>query len=867
MTRYNPRESEPKWRDRWAEADIDRAGDPDTPGQDNYYVLEMFPYPSGRIHVGHSRNYAMGDVVARYKRAKGFNVLHPMGWDAFGLPAENAARERGIHPRNWTLDNIKVMRAQLKRLGLALDWSREIATCEPDYYRHQQAIFLKFFEKGLVYRHKANVNWDPVDQTVLANEQVVDGRGWRSGAIVVKRDLDQWFFKITDYADSLLDGLDTLDRWPEKVRIMQRNWIGRSRGAQILFPFVEPEDAQRFGAEGIEVFTTRPDTLFGASFLALAPDHDIVRTLGEEDPSIDSFADYCRRTGKTQEEIEKAPKRGIDLGVKVRHPFDKDWEIPVWAANFVLSSYGTGAIFGSPAGDQRDLDFARKYDLPVTPVVLPEGESPDTYKIDDTAYTGDGTIYNSRFLDGLSTHDAIEAATEKLEKLKLGEGATTFRLRDWLVSRQRYWGCPIPIIHCPDCGPVPVPESELPVALPEDVSFDEPGNPLDRHDDWKSVSCPKCGTDAMRETDTLDTFVCSSWYFLRFTSPWRDDIPFEADTAAKWLPVDQYVGGVEHAILHLLYARFFTRALHDCGLINLPKGEPFAGLFTQGMVTHETYKSSDGRWLAPTDVEMRGANRVEIATGNPVETGAIEKMSKSKKNVVDLDAFIEDFGADAVRWFVLSDSPPERDVEYTDGGVDGVWRFIQRVWALIDAHPDHAPKPDMPVGEVSGEALELRRAAHRALNDVSSGIEGFRFNTAVAHVHDFVNALRKLALDTNQPDNLAARSEALGLLAQMLAPFMPHLAEEAWEQIGGEGMLAKRAWPDADKALLVENSVTIAVQVNGKRRDEINLAVDADKDVAEAAALATEGAVRALEGLTVRKVIVVPGRIVNIVAT
>ena len=865
MSRYDAATVEPKWQKAWDEAGVFTATrDAEKP---KYYVLEMFPYPSGRIHMGHVRNYTMGDVIARYKASCGFSVLHPMGWDAFGLPAENAARERGIHPRNWTLDNIKVMRAQLKRLGLALDWSREIATCEPDYYKHQQAIFLKFFEKGLVYRHKANVNWDPVDQTVLANEQVVDGRGWRSGAIVVKRDLDQWFFRITDYADSLLDGLDTLERWPEKVRVMQRNWIGRSRGARIVFPFVEPEDVQRFGTEGIEVFTTRPDTLFGASFLALAPDHDIVRTLGDEDPSIDAFADYCRRTGKTQEEIEKAPKRGVDLGVKVRHPFDKEWEIPVWAANFVLSTYGTGAIFGSPAGDQRDLDFARKYDLPVTPVVLPDGESPDNYQIDDTAYTGDGTIYNSRFLDGLNTHDAIEAATEKLESLKLGEGATTYRLRDWLVSRQRYWGCPIPIIHCPDCGAVPVPETELPVALPEDVSFDEPGNPLDRHDSWKSVDCPKCGTAAKRETDTLDTFVCSSWYFLRFTAPWREDIPFEADTAAQWLPVDQYVGGVEHAILHLLYARFFTRALHDCGLINLPDGEPFAGLFTQGMVTHETYKSTDGRWLLPTDVENRAGQKVEIATGNPVETGPIEKMSKSRKNVVDLDDFIEDFGADAVRWFVLSDSPPERDVEYTDGGVDGVWRFIQRVWALIENHPDHAPRPDLPVGDVAGEALDLRRAAHRALNDVSSGIEGFRFNTAVAHIHDFVNALRKLALDTNQPENLAARSEALGLLAQMLAPFMPHLAEEAWEQIGGEGMLAKRAWPEANKALLVENSVTIAVQVNGKRRDEINLAVGADKDVAETAALATEGAVRALEGLTVRKVIVVPGRIVNIVAT
>ena len=867
MTRYNPRESEPKWRDLWAEADIDAAGDPATSGRENYYVLEMFPYPSGRIHVGHSRNYAMGDVVARYKRAKGFNVLHPMGWDAFGLPAENAARDRGVHPGAWTHDNIKVMRGQLKRLGLALDWSREFATCDPDYYKHQQAIFLKLFEAGLVYRKKASVNWDPVDHTVLANEQVVDGRGWRSGAMVVTRELDQWFFKITDYADELLDGLETLDRWPDKVRLMQKNWIGRSRGARIVFPFVEKEDARRFGCEGIEVFTTRPDTLFGASFLALAADHPITRSLSEDDPEIESFAEYCKRTGGTQEEIEKAPKRGVDLNVKVRHPFDPKWEIPVWSANFVLSTYGTGAIFGSPAGDQRDLDFARKYDLPVKPVVLPAGEDAAHYAIDDTAYTGDGTIFNSDFLNGLDSAQAIDAAITRLEKLKLGEGATTYRLRDWLVSRQRYWGCPIPIIHCESCGAVPVPGDQLPVELPEDVTFDKPGNPLDRHADWKAVDCPKCSGPARRETDTLDTFVCSSWYFLRFTSPGCEDTPFDGETAARWMPVDQYVGGVEHAILHLLYARFFTRALRDCGLIDLPGGEPFAGLFTQGMVTHETYRADDGRWLSPLEVETRGGKTVEITTGRPVETGAVEKMSKSKKNVVDLDAFIEDFGADAVRWFVLSDSPPERDVEYTDEGVEGVWRFIQRIWALIDSHPDGAPSPDQRAGNVSGDALELRRAAHKALHEVSSAIEGFRFNNAVARIHDLVNSLRKLATDGDDADAVAVRSEALGLLSLMISPFMPHLAEECWSQLGGTGLVAQTPWPDADPAMLVDDTVVVAVQVNGKRRDEIELAKDADKDAAEAAALAAPGTIRALEGLTVRKVIVVPGRIVNIVAT
>lgn len=864
MSRYNPREAEPKWQAAWAERDAFRAGGPEAQnGKPKYYVLEMFPYPSGRIHVGHSRNYTMGDVVARYKRARGFDVLHPMGWDAFGLPAENAARDRGVHPGKWTYDNIDVMRKQLQRLGLALDWSREIATCDPSYYKHQQAIFLKFLEKGLAYRRTAKVNWDPVDQTVLANEQVIDGRGWRSGALVVQRELDQWFFRITDYADVLTDAIGTLDRWPDKVRTMQANWIGRSRGAEVRFPLAEDDLAARFG-KTIDVFTTRPDTLFGASFLALAPDHPIVKALAEDDPEVDRFCHECARMGTTEEEIEKAPKRGVDLGIKVRHPFDDSWEIPVWTANFVLSGYGTGAIFGSPAGDQRDLDFARKYELPVTPVVLPPSADAATHTIENEAFTGHGTIYNSRFLDGLPTAEAIERAIEELEKRGLGKGATSYRLRDWLVSRQRYWGCPIPVVHCSRCGVVPVPEEQLPVTLPEDVTFDHPSNPLERHPTWKDTDCPKCGKPARRETDTLDTFVCSSWYFLRFTSPWDEDRPFKAKDAEHWMPVDQYVGGIEHAILHLLYARFFTRALNDCGLMNMPSGEPFAGLFTQGMVTHETYKSAEGKWLSPEEVERREGIPVEIATGKPASVGAIEKMSKSKKNVVDLDAFIENYGADAARWFVLSDSPPERDVEYTDSGVEGVWRFIQRLWTTIASLPDGAPGPATIADAADGEALDIRRAAHKALSSVTDSIEGFRFNSAVAQVHDLVNTLRKYA--PSDEAGVAAKAEALGILVRIIAPFIPHLAEECWARLGGEGLVLDAAWPEADPALLVEDTITLPIQVNGKRRAQIDVPKGAPEETVKTLALALDGVARATEGLTVRKVIVVQDRIVNIVA-
>ena len=665
-SRYNPQAAESHWRKAWADAAIFRAKPPaEAPGQEKSYVLEMFPYPSGKLHMGHVRNYAMGDVVARHRRAHGHNVLHPMGWDAFGLPAENAAIERGVHPADWTYKNIDSMRAQLEKLGLTLDWSREFATCDEEYYGEQQRLFLKFVEGGLAYRRSSKVNWDPVDNTVLANEQVIDGKGWRTGAPVEQRELTQWFLRITQYADELLKGIDTLENWPDKVRLMQANWIGKSRGATVKWPFAK--DAPSGFGDGIEVYTTRPDTLYGASFLALAADHPIVRKLADDRPDIKAFVADAARIGTSEEAIEKAPKLGVDLGFTVRHPFDPGWEIPVWTANFVLSTYGTGAIFGSPAGDQRDLDFARKYDLPVTPVVLPPETSADDHVITDTAYTGPGTIYNSDFLNGLSTEEAIAAAIARLEENGLGTGTVNYRLRDWGVSRQRYWGCPIPIVHCDDCGVVPVPEADLPVTLPKDVSFDKPGNPLAHHPTWKKTSCPSCGKPAERETDTLDTFVDSSWYYARFASV------SDPEERAYWLPVDQYVGGVEHAVLHLLYARFVARALHDLGELQLPGGEPFAGLFTQGMVTHETYKKSDGKWVEPADVERRDGGLYLKGSDEQVEAGPIEKISKSRKNVVDPDEIIATFGADTARWFVLSDSPP--DSRPQDGLAQRVARY------------------------------------------------------------------------------------------------------------------------------------------------------------------------------------------------
>ena len=858
MARYNPKESEPRWRDAWDKAQAFRTAD--APGdRPKYYVLEMFPYPSGRIHMGHVRNYALGDVVARYKRAQGFDVLHPMGWDAFGMPAENAAMERGVHPKGWTYDNIAAMREQLKRLGLSIDWSREFATCDPEYYGQQQRWFLKLLERGLVYRKEGVVNWDPVDMTVLANEQVIDGLGWRSGAPVEKRKLTQWFLRITDYADALLEGLTTLERWPDKVRLMQENWIGKSQGLRFRFAYAGGAPQ---GAEEIEVYTTRPDTLFGASFVGVAADHPLAAMVAAGNPAAAAFVEECRQGAATEAAIEAGEKKGFDTGITVAHPFDEGRKLPVYIANFVLMDYGTGAIFACPAHDQRDLEFARKYHLPVTEVVLPPGADPETFHVGDEAYTGPGTIINSGFLDGLSIEEAKAEAVSRIERMGRGKGAVVFRLRDWGVSRQRYWGCPIPVIHCGTCGPVPVPDDQLPLTLPEDVAFDRPGNPLLRHPTWKHTACPKCGAPAERETDTLDTFVDSSWYFVRFTAPHADQ-PIDRAKADRWMAVDQYIGGVEHAVLHLLYARFITRALADEGM--LEAREPFAGLFTQGMVTHETYRvAGQGRFVTPAEVEKRDGVLVEAASGTPVEVGSIEKMSKSKKNVVDPADIFESHGADASRLFVLSDSPPARDVQWTASGLEGAWRLVHRIWSEFDVHPaDPFQETD---GADAERAAELHRITHRTVKAVTEAIEGFRFNSAIARLYEFLNALKGFPIEGVGPAVLGARHEALSALARLIAPFAPHLAEECWARLGEAGMVVDAPWPVYDPELATEDVLILPVQVNGKRRGEIRVAAGASAKEVEAIALADEDVRRHLEGMTVRKVIVVQNRIVNIVA-
>jgi leucyl-tRNA synthetase len=869
--RYNAKEAEPKWRKVWNEHDLFRTKNEDS--RPKYYVLEMFPYPSGRIHMGHVRNYTMGDVVARYKRAKGFNVLHPMGWDAFGMPAENAAMQNKVHPKEWTYANIASMRGQLQSMGLSLDWSREIATCDPAYYKHQQRMFLDFLEAGIVDRKTAKVNWDPVDQTVLANEQVIDGRGWRSGAPVEQRELTQWFFKITDFAQDLNDALDRLDRWPEKVRLMQRNWIGRSEGLLVRFG-LDPATAPN-GESELEIYTTRPDTLFGAKFLALAPDHPLAKAVASGNPDLAAFIEECKRSGTAQETIDKAEKLGFDTGIRAVHPFDPSWTLPVYVANFILMEYGTGAIFGCPAHDQRDLDFVNKYDLGNTPVVCPPDVDPASFVITDTAYDGDGRMINSRFLDGMSIADAKEEVARRLESQTrhnrpVAERKVNFRLRDWGISRQRYWGCPIPIIHCEACGVVPVPKDQLPVTLPEDVNFDVPGNPLDRHPTWRHVKCPQCAGPARRETDTMDTFVDSSWYFARFTNPHLTDRPTDRATVDHWLPVDQYIGGIEHAILHLLYSRFFTRAMKATGHAGLD--EPFAGLFTQGMVVHETYKAQDGSWVMPSDVRIEtegGARRgVHIATGAPVEIGSIEKMSKSKKNTVDPDDIIGSYGADTARWFMLSDSPPERDVIWTEEGVQGAGRFVQRIWRLVSELSLHAASAN---GAVASGPLgtAVRKAAHKALAAVGEDVERLRFNRCVAHIYELANSLQddlNQAGSGDEPGAAEAFREAGRIFVQLLAPMMPHLAEECWQTLGQPGLVAEAPWPDVEHALLVENAVTLPVQVNGKKRADVTVARDADQATIEAAVLSLEAVQRAMEGKPARKIIVVPQRIVNVVA-
>jgi leucyl-tRNA synthetase len=867
-SRFNPSKADAHWQKVWDQAGTFRASD--ETNRPKAYILEMFPYPSGRIHVGHARNYTMGDVLARYRRMKGFEVLHPMGWDAFGMPAENAAMERNVHPGEWTWSNIATMRGQLKRLGFALDWSREFATCDPAYYGQEQALFLDLFEAGLVYRKQSEVNWDPVDMTVLANEQVIDGRGWRSGALVQRRKLNQWFLKITDFAEELLDGLLALDTWPDKVRLMQENWIGKSRGMRFRFELGRPVD----GHESFEVFTTRPDTIFGASFAALSPDHPIALALAGQNPGLAAFIAECKTGGTTAAELETMEKKGFDTQIGVVHPLDPEWRLPLYVANFVLMDYGTGAIFGSPGHDQRDWEFATKYGLDIRLQYVPKGFVFDG--IANRISTPDGSLFadikeaayitradedglfeylDPRFVALVSaatgrpqdfTHgEAIDAVTRDFEHKGVGEGTTVWRLRDWGVSRQRYWGTPIPIVHCQSCGAVPVPRDQLPIELPQDVSFDVPGNPLERHPTWKHVACPGCGGSAARETDTLDTFVDSSWYFIRFASQ-PADRPFDKAVAEKWLPVDQYIGGVEHAILHLLYARFWTRALKRIGRLDVD--EPFRGLFTQGMVTHVTYRAPDGRWISPDEVEHKDDRVIESATGEPVETGRVEKMSKSKRNVVDSDVIVDQYGADAARWFLLSDSPPERDLEWSEEGIAGAWRFVQRLWRLA-------------TGERAAQGREpaLDRKLHQTIAAVTINIETLAFNKAIANLYELASAIEKASPSFS-------RDEAIETMLRLAAPMAPHIAEEAWAALDKQGLIADAAWPEADPTLLVEDQVTIAVQVNGKLRDTLSAAKGASRETLEEMALSSEKVARILDGKPPRKVIVVPDRLVNVVA-
>ncbi len=852
MTTYTPSEIEARWQAAWAEAEAFKAIRSDD--KPKYYVLEMFPYPSGRIHIGHVRNYTMGDVIARYKMSTGHNVLHPMGWDAFGMPAENAAMASGGHPKDWTYQNIADMRKQMKPLGLSIDWSRELATCDPEYYGQQQALFLDFLEKGLIYRKKAIVNWDPVDMTVLANEQVEDGKGWRSGAEVERRELTQWFFKISDYSEELLEGLDGLDDWPAKVKLMQSNWIGKSRGLQFAFGLIDGPD----GHDRVEVYTTRPDTLMGASFVGISPDHPLAKALERDNPEIAAFCADVRKGGTTEEALEKAEKRGFDTGLRVRHPFDTAWELPVYVANFILMDYGTGAVFGCPAHDARDFEFATKYDLPITATFLPSDEaSPELTEAFVPAKT-EKVYYTKGFSgeDWQTGAEAVDAAISFCEANGVGHGVTKFRLRDWGLSRQRYWGCPIPIIHCDTCGVVPEAKENLPVELPYDVTFDVPGNPLDRHPTWRNCACPKCGADARRETDTMDTFVDSSWYYARFTAP-RADTPTVHDDAAYWMNVDQYIGGIEHAILHLLYSRFFARAMHMTGHLPSTASEPFNALFTQGMVTHAIFTTKrpiDGRpvYHYPEEVTLRDGGAF-LEDGTQVEVIPSAKMSKSKNNVVDPDRIVAQYGADTARWFVLSDSPPERDVEWTAAGAEATFKHLGRVWRIANEIV-HTTEEGDPTADAA-----LLKDMHRAIRDVTLGIESFGFNAAIARLYAFTNTLSR------SKAGRTARNHAAMTLAQLMSPMTPHLAEDIWSMLGGAGLILHAPWPQADEAMLVDAEVTLPIQINGKRKSEITVAADADVVTVEKLVLAQDAVLRSLDGATPKKIIVVPGRIVNIV--
>lgn len=860
---YDFQNAERYWQKEWDKNHIFDVPDVPDPNIPKYYVLEMFPYPSGQLHMGHVRNYTLGDVVARYKRAQGFSVLHPMGWDAFGLPAENAARSRGISPAKWTMENIATMRAMLKRLGFSLNWDREFATCQPEYYGQQQKIFVNLIKEGLVERRESWVNWDPVDQTVLANEQVIDGKGWRSGAPIEKKQLSQWFLKITEFAQPLLDGLKQLDHWPERVKIMQERWIGRSEGARIRFVLQNPSSDFDDALKSIEVFTTRPDTLFGMAFLAISPDHPVAVQLAKNHPDIANFIAECHQLGTSEEAIEKAEKRGIDTGIRIAHPFISDQTFPVWIANFVLMDYGTGAVFGCPCGDQRDLDFARKYNLAFKTVVLPKGAQEDQFAISDVANTEPGIAINSDFLNGLSTAEAKTAMIQRLEEMNIGKRVVNWRLRDWGISRQRYWGCPIPVIHCPECGIVPVPEDQLPVCLPEDVDFSTPGNPLENHPTWKHVSCPHCHGPAQRETDTCDTFVDSSWYFARFTAPTASS-PVKDQAVNGWMPVDQYVGGIEHAILHLLYARFFTRAMHKMDYLKVD--EPFAALFTQGMVMHESYKDANGEWIAPEEIERTSKGAIKKDTGEAITIGRIEKMSKSKKNTIAPSTIIERFGADTARWFVLSDNPPERDMEWTEAGVTATSRFLQRLYRTIHNVSQQVPITSVKNEPLSTAASDLRRITHRTIAAVTDALENFAMNVAIARLHELTSALSDAEKSSDQEGMNFARREAALNLSVLCGPFIPYMAETLMNLLEpNTQMVVQRPWPVADKSLMAATKVIIAIQIRGKLRATIETTPNMDENSVIELARKEPAIIKFLEGKTIIKTIYVPNKIVNFV--
>ena len=851
MSRYNFKITEEKWQRIWTENKCFDVTEDHTRAK--YYVMEMFPYPSGRIHMGHVRNYTLGDVVARYKRSRGFNVLHPMGWDAFGLPAENAAFENNVHPADWTRENIAAMRQQLKQMGLSIDWSREVTTCDPEYYKQGQRLFLALMKAGLAYRKESWVNWDPEENSVLANEQVIDGKGWRTGVPVEKKLLNQWFFKTTAFAESLLEGLAHLDRWPDKVRLMQENWIGRSEGVRVNFDLSN--------GDSLEVFTTRPDTLFGASFCAIAATHPLAQDLSITNNRIATFIEGCNRVGTSEASIESAEKIGIETGLTARHPFLKSKNLPVFIANFVLMDYGTGAIFGCPAHDQRDLDFALKYDLEVTPVILPVDKSEDNFLISDTAYAGPGFLMNSDFLNGLDIKQAFKRVLEELTALGRGQAETSYRLRDWGVSRQRYWGCPIPVIHCSSCGVVAVPDKDLPVILPRDVAFDGPGNPLEKHPTWKHVPCPKCNQPARRETDTCDTFFDSSWYYARYCSPQHTAQPFDREASDYWMPVDQYIGGVEHAVLHLLYSRFFIRALHEIDLINCE--EPFTGLFTQGMVCHETYKTVAGNWLFPSDVIQDDKVWKHAETGEIINKGRSEKMSKSKRNVVDPAEIINAYGADTARLYMLSDSPPDRDLEWTEAGIQGSWRFLNKIWRMIERFSDKVDLSARSAPKDFDSLSPLHKEMHKTIANVTNDLDIFHFNRAVARIREFTNCVSNFHVETEDADWM--RTQCYNTILQLLSPIVPHIAEELWQRMGNDKCLYQTKWPHWDPTLLEDETAVVAIQVNGRLRGKIEIPRDSDKELTEARALADENVQRALSGKKPIKVIVVPNKVVNVV--